>query len=105
MLPDDLTLASAYDHPGSREYHQRLEGAADASISSLSLNTSSGDDPRAGSPDLPDFLGIIGGPIRLFDDEDEDLQSLEFVPPQEPEHQSEPEGEIAESSRDGGRLA
>ncbi|EIW56802.1 uncharacterized protein TRAVEDRAFT_49624 [Trametes versicolor FP-101664 SS1] len=60
---------------------------------------------KAGSPDLPELLRIIGEPIRSFDDEDEDLQSLEFAPPQEQEDQSEPEGEIAESSRDAGRLA
>ncbi|OJT04201.1 hypothetical protein TRAPUB_5109 [Trametes pubescens] len=73
-------------------------------VSSLSLGTGSGDgDPRAGSPEIPGFLGIIGGSIRSFHDEDEDLQSLEFAPPQE-EDQSEPEGEIVESGRDGGNL-
>lgn len=76
-----------------------MEGAAYVSISSLSLNTGSGGLARAGSPELPGFLGVIGGSIRSFPDED--LQSLEFASPQEENHQSEPEGEIQEIRRDG----
>ncbi|EIW53843.1 uncharacterized protein TRAVEDRAFT_51584 [Trametes versicolor FP-101664 SS1] len=67
------------------ETNARLEGAADASISSLSLNTGSGDAPSArASPELPPFLGPIGGAIRSFhdDDDDEDMRSLKFAPPE-----------------------
>ncbi|OJT03955.1 hypothetical protein TRAPUB_5356 [Trametes pubescens] len=83
------------------EMKARLEGVADSSISSFSLNTGSGDNPREGSPELPDFLGIIGSSIRSIHDDDEDLQSLEFAPPQLEEHHSEPEEEVLESGTDG----
>lgn len=86
------------------ETNARLEGAADTSIPSLALDTRSGDDRRAGSPELPEFLGVLGGSIRSFQDEDEDLGSLEFAPPQEREHTSEVEGEIREMRRDGGNV-
>ncbi|EIW56807.1 uncharacterized protein TRAVEDRAFT_49629 [Trametes versicolor FP-101664 SS1] len=87
------------------ETNARLEGAADTSISSLSLHTGRGGTAQAGSPELPDFLGIIGGSFRSFHDDNEDLQSLEFAPPQDEEHQSEPEGDIQEIRRDGEYMA
>ncbi|EIW56806.1 uncharacterized protein TRAVEDRAFT_49628 [Trametes versicolor FP-101664 SS1] len=86
------------------ETNARLEGAADESMSSLSLDTGSGDDRRAGSPELPEFLGVLGGPIHSFHDEDEDLRSLTFASPQEEEHENETEGEIQEIGRDGGNT-
>lgn len=86
------------------ETNARLEGAGDASISSLSLNTGSGDNRRGDSPDLPEFLGVIGGSIHSFHDENEDLRSLEFAPPQE-EDQSESEGAIQEIRREGVDVA
>lgn len=82
------------------ETNARLEGAADASISSLSLNTGSGDDPSAlASPELPPFLSAIGGEIRSFhDDDSEDMESLEFAPPElRNESSSELGGGILES--------
>lgn len=87
------------------ETNARLEGAADESISSLSLDISSVDDRRAGSPELPEYLGVLGGPIRSFHNDDEDLQSLAFAPPHEEEHETELEGEIQEIGRDGGNTA
>lgn len=87
------------------ETHALIEGAADASISSLTLETGSGE-PMAGSPELPEFLGIIGGSICSFhDDDNKDLQSLEYALPQEEENQPELEGEIQEISRDEGNMA
>ncbi|KAL1937162.1 hypothetical protein VTO73DRAFT_14504 [Trametes versicolor] len=86
------------------ETNARLEGTADESISSLSLDTGSGDDRRAGSPELPEFLGVLGGSIHSFHDEDEDLRSLTFARPQEEEHEAELEGEIQEIGRDGGNT-
>ncbi|KAL1937965.1 hypothetical protein VTO73DRAFT_12715 [Trametes versicolor] len=85
----------------------QLQGAADASLSSLSLRTGSCDDPRAGLPELPGFLGVIGGSIRSFhddNDDDGDLGSLGFAPPlrQGGEHQTEHEGDSVESSREEG---
>lgn len=90
------------------ETSARLEGAAEASISSLSLDTGSSDDPQGGSepPELPEFLGIIRGLIRSFHCDDKDLGSLEFAPPwEEHEPDLEPEGEIQEIRRDGGNIA
>ncbi|EIW56788.1 uncharacterized protein TRAVEDRAFT_49609 [Trametes versicolor FP-101664 SS1] len=85
----------------------QLQGAADASLSSLSLRTGRCDHPRAGSPELPAFLGVIGGSIHSSHDDDDggggggDLGSLGFAPPlrQDGEHQTEHEGESVESSR------
>ncbi|OJT08758.1 hypothetical protein TRAPUB_368 [Trametes pubescens] len=76
------------------ETNARLEGAVDASITSLSLNISSGDDPRAGSPELPQFLGPIGGLIHSLPDDD--LESLEFAPsaPSQRETLRDPEAEV-----------
>lgn len=85
------------------ETNARLVGA-NRSISSLSIDINDGDDQRAGSPELPQFLGAIGGPIHSFHDEDEDLRSLTFGPPQEEEHEAELEGEIQEIGRDGGNT-
>lgn len=82
----------------------QLQGAADASLSSLSLRTGSYDNPRAGSSELPAFLGVIGGSIHSsHDDDDGDLGSFGFTPPlrQDGEHQTEHEGESVESSRGG----
>ncbi|KAL1940432.1 hypothetical protein VTO73DRAFT_9004 [Trametes versicolor] len=82
------------------ETNARLEGAADASLSSFSLDTGSGDDPSAlASPDLPSFLGPIGGAIRFSYDDDDDMRSLEFAPP-DVRHESGSElgGDILESS-------
>ncbi|OJT06719.1 hypothetical protein TRAPUB_2427 [Trametes pubescens] len=87
------------------ETNARLEGAADTSIFSPSLNTGSGDDSRAGSHELPGYLGVIGGSIHSFHDEDEDLQSLEFASPQEEEPQPQPQEDIPGSGGDGGHLA
>ncbi|OJT04204.1 hypothetical protein TRAPUB_5112 [Trametes pubescens] len=57
-------------------------------------------------PELPEFLGIIGGSIHSFHWDDEDLGSLEFAPPwEEHEPDSEPEGEIQEIRRDGENIA
>ncbi|OJT08763.1 hypothetical protein TRAPUB_373 [Trametes pubescens] len=87
------------------ETNTRLEGG-DTSISSLSFNTGSSGDQRAGSPKLPEFLGVIGGPIHSFHDGEEDMESLEFAPTSQEEHQtSESEGEVLESGGDGGNLA
>lgn len=82
------------------ETNARLEGAADASISSLPLNTGSGDAPSArASPELLPVLGPIGGTIRSFhDDDDEDMRSLKFAPPElRIESGSELGGDILES--------
>lgn len=82
------------------ETNARLEGAADASISSLSLNTGSGEAPSArASPELPPVLGPIGGAIHSFhDDDNEDMRSLEFAPPElRTEPGSELGGDILES--------
>ncbi|KAL1937251.1 hypothetical protein VTO73DRAFT_13920 [Trametes versicolor] len=87
------------------ETNTQLEGAADVSISSLSLNTGSGGEPQAGSPELPEYLSVIGGSIRSFHDDEDDLQSLEFAPLQAEEHQPEPEREIQEIRRDGVFMA
>lgn len=64
------------------ETKAQLEGAADTTISSFCLDTGSGNNPSAlASPELPPFLGPIGGVIRSFhDDDDEDMESLEFAP-------------------------
>lgn len=86
------------------ETNARLEGAANTSISSLSFNTGGGGDLRAGSPELPEFLGVLGGSIVSFHNNDEDPQSLGTSLPQE-EHQSEPEGEIQEIRRDRENVA
>ncbi|EIW53816.1 uncharacterized protein TRAVEDRAFT_51559 [Trametes versicolor FP-101664 SS1] len=77
------------------ETNARLEGAADTSLSSLTLNTGSGDTPSArASPELRPVLGLIGGTIRSFhDDDDEDMRSLEFALPSG----SELGGDILES--------
>ncbi|OJT06148.1 hypothetical protein TRAPUB_3083 [Trametes pubescens] len=85
-----------------RETNARLEGA-DASISALSLNTGSTDVLRAGSPELPPFLGAIGGPIHSF--HHDELESLDFASPSpSEEHQSETEGELM-SGGDTGYFA
>ncbi|EIW63117.1 uncharacterized protein TRAVEDRAFT_43423 [Trametes versicolor FP-101664 SS1] len=89
------------------ETNARLEGATDTSgVSSLCFNTRSGGDSRAGSSELPELLGVIGGSICSFHNDDEDLQCLEFAPPQE-ELQAEPEGEAVElqGGVSGGQLA
>lgn len=68
----------------------QLQGAANAPISSLTLETGSHGEPMAGSPKLPEFLDVIGGSIHSFhNDEDEDLT----LPPGE-EQQSEIEEDI-----------
>ncbi|EIW56803.1 uncharacterized protein TRAVEDRAFT_49625 [Trametes versicolor FP-101664 SS1] len=87
------------------ETNMRL-GGNDTSISSLSFNAGSQGNPREGSPELPEFLGIIGGPIHSFHG-DEDPETLEFaLPSQEEVHQCEHElAEIVESGRDGGDVA
>lgn len=87
------------------ETNAQVEGAADTSVSSLSFNTGSGGDLQASPPELPDYLGIIGGSTCSFHDDDEELQSLEFALPQEEEHQTEPEGEIQEIRTDGESMA
>lgn len=91
---------------GLHETNVRLEGAADTTMSSLSFNAGSSIDPRAGPPELPEFLSVIGGSIHTFHDADEDLESLDLPPPQEEEHQFEPGGEpqisVEPSSGDGG---
>lgn len=87
------------------ETDAQVVGAVDTSISSLSLNSGSGGELHAGSPELPEYLGIIGGSIRSFHGDEDDLQSLEFAPPQEEEHQPELEGEIQEIRKDGGFMA
>ncbi|KAL1940485.1 hypothetical protein VTO73DRAFT_9057 [Trametes versicolor] len=82
------------------ETNTRLEGAANTSLSSLTLNTGSSDTPSArASPELPPVLGPIGGTIHAFhDDDDEDMRSLEFAPPElRTESGSELEGDILES--------
>ncbi|EIW63096.1 uncharacterized protein TRAVEDRAFT_43403 [Trametes versicolor FP-101664 SS1] len=84
------------------ETNTRL-GGTNTSISSLSFNIASGGDPGAGSPEPPEFLGIIGGSIHSFHDDDGDLDELAFAPPQE-EHQLEPEGEVLEVGRESGDL-
>ncbi|KAL1942697.1 hypothetical protein VTO73DRAFT_4937 [Trametes versicolor] len=88
------------------ETNARLEGATDTSgVSSLCFNTRGGGDSRAGSSELPELLGVIGGSICSFHNDDEDLQCLEFAPPQE-ELQAEPEGEAVElqGGVSGGQL-
>lgn len=81
-----------------------------ASISSLSLGTVSDDDPRAGGPVLPQFLGPIGGPIHSFsddsddDDLDDDVESVDFALASQNGLQSEFEGEL-ESDGEGGNAA
>lgn len=87
------------------ETNAHLEGAADTSISSLSLSTGSGGERQAGSPELPEYLGVIGGSIHSFHDDEDDLQSLEFAPPQEEECQPVPEGEIQEIRIDRESMA
>lgn len=87
------------------EANAQLEGAADTSISSLSLNTGSRGELQAGSPELPEYLGVIGGSIHSFCDDEDDLQSLEFALPQVEEHQPDPEGEIQEIRIDGRNMA
>lgn len=82
------------------ETNARMEGAADTSISALSLDAGGGNGPRAGSPKLPEFLGVIGGPIHSFHDDGSGSDSLVFAPPSHEEHESEPEGEILEVGRD-----
>lgn len=68
----------------------QLKGAANTPISSLTLETGSHSEPMAGSPKLPEFLGVIGGSIHSFhNDEDEDLTL-----PHGEEQQSEMEEEI-----------
>lgn len=97
----DATLHSISSLLNSRfllalhETNARLKGAADTSLSSLTLNTGSGDTPSArASPELRPVLGPIGGTIRSFhDDDDEDMRSLEFAPPSS----SELGGDILES--------
>lgn len=94
---------------GLHETNVRLEGAADTTMSSLSFNAGSSTDPRAGPPELPEFLSVIGGSIHTFHDADEDVESLEFrVPPPLEERQCEPDGEpqisVELSSGDGGDV-
>ncbi|OJT15918.1 hypothetical protein TRAPUB_14140 [Trametes pubescens] len=88
------------------ETNARMGGTDTSIVSSESLyfNTGSDVDPKATSPELPEFLGVLGGPTHLFHDDDEDLGSLEFASPQEEGHQSEPEGAIQEIGRDGGKA-
>ncbi|EIW56789.1 uncharacterized protein TRAVEDRAFT_49610 [Trametes versicolor FP-101664 SS1] len=87
------------------ETEAQLVGAADTSISSLSLNTGSSGKLQAGLPELPEYLGVIGGSIRSFHDDEDDLQSLEFAPPQEEECQPVLEGEIQEIRIDRESMA
>ncbi|OJT15919.1 hypothetical protein TRAPUB_14141 [Trametes pubescens] len=94
------------------ETNARLEGAAGdtdtaVSVSSLCFNPRSGG--TAGTPtrsQLPDFLGIIGGPVHSFHHAD-DLESLDIVPL--PQRQSAPQsglgGEVPESGGDPGGNA
>lgn len=116
-----LTLAAEYIHSitsilngrfllALHETNARLEGAADASISSLSLGTVSSNDPRASAPVLPQFLGPIGGHIRSFsddsynDDLDSDVESVDFALASQDWSQSE--FEVGpESDGDGGNAA
>ncbi|KAL1937167.1 hypothetical protein VTO73DRAFT_14509 [Trametes versicolor] len=88
------------------ETNTRLEGEEDTTaVSSLSFYTSSGDDPRAGSPEILEFLSVIGGPIHSFHN-DEDLELLSFAPPtSQEEHQSGLDREALESGGDGGGFA
>lgn len=77
------------------ETNARMEGA-NMSISSLSLDVNSGGDPTSdGSPELPDFLELFGGPIHSFHDEG-DAESLEFAQPSQGEHESEENANEAE---------
>lgn len=80
-----------------------------ASISSISLRTDSGDDPRVGPSVLP-RLGPIGGPVLSFnedsdnDDLDGDVESVDFAPPSQNRSQSEFEG-VLERDGDWGNAA
>lgn len=81
-------------------------GGSDTSIvSSLNFNSGNGGDARASLPELPEYLGILGGPIRSFRDDDEDLGSLEFTFSREEGNQSGPEGDVQEIRRDGENMA
>lgn len=51
-----------------------MEGA-DTSIASASLRIDSGGNLRGESPDLPQFLSSIGGPIRSFADDEGESES------------------------------
>ncbi|EIW56815.1 uncharacterized protein TRAVEDRAFT_49637 [Trametes versicolor FP-101664 SS1] len=76
------------------ETNARLEGA-DASMTSYSLRIDSGGDPRTGSPELPPFLGIIGGPIHSFPPDDQ--ASLDFAPQSREEPIPDPEAALGSS--------
>lgn len=85
------------------ETNVRLGGAV-ASISSLSLNIAEGGSLRAASPELPRFLGSLGGPI-CSQFSDDDLETLDFAEPPQSEPESEPvPGRAFGSRRTGEHL-
>ncbi|EIW56801.1 uncharacterized protein TRAVEDRAFT_49623 [Trametes versicolor FP-101664 SS1] len=101
MAPFLINASTAYQQPPIN---------LPAPLNCAATNTASrsliiGGKLQAGSAELPEYLGVIGGSIRSSHDNAEDLQSLEFAPPQEEEHQPELEGEIQEIRRDGGFVA
>ncbi|EIW56805.1 uncharacterized protein TRAVEDRAFT_49627 [Trametes versicolor FP-101664 SS1] len=84
------------------ETNARMGGTDASMVSSLNFNAVSGGDPRVSSPELPGSLGVLGGPIHSFHEDDDDLESLQLASWSQEEHQVKPGlGGVAESGGDG----
>lgn len=84
------------------ETNARMSGTDASMVSSLNFNAVSGGDLRASSRELAGSLGVLGGPIHSFHEDDDDLESLQLASWSQEEHQVKPGlGGVAESGGDG----
>lgn len=83
------------------ETNGRIERGGSFSSSFSTLNFGEADQRAAGSPELPEFLHSLGGPILSFPDHDPEL-----FDPETTTRQQEREGEVdAESESEVGAQA